>query len=192
MEKATSGLKGGDPVAVIGIGGLGHLGVQFSKAMGFRTIAVDSRPEGRSLAVAVHNPELKPDLVVDSTSPDATAAIFDFTDGEGVAAAVVCTDSLPANEWALTLLRIGGTLVLLGLPPEKWRFDASIIVFRELTLRGSYVASRESTERMMSAVEKSRVESHLTVIPFNKVPEVVDAYQEKSFRGRLVVQITKE
>lgn len=192
LEKATSGLRAGDPVAVIGIGGLGHLGVQFSKAMGFRTIAVDSRPEGRSLAISVHNPELKPDLVVDSTSPDATTEIFDFTDGEGIVAAVVCTDSLPANEWALTLLRIGGTLLLLGLPAEKWRFDASIIVFRELTLRGSYVASRESTERMMSVVEKSQVGSHLTVVPFEEVSGIVDAYQDKSFKGRLVVQIVKE
>ncbi|RYP39854.1 hypothetical protein DL767_001973 [Monosporascus sp. MG133] len=192
LEKGTDGLKPGDTVAIVGIGGLGHLGVQFSRATGFRTIAVDSRPEGRQLATEVSNPALKPDLVIDSTSPDATEEIFEFTNGEGVAVAVVCTDSLLANEWALSLLRIGGTLVLLGLPPEKWRFDASIIVFRELTLRGSYVASRDSTERMMSVVDKEHVESQLTVLPFEELPGIVDAYQDKSFKGRLVVQIAKE
>ncbi len=160
--------------------------------MGFRTIAVDSRPEGRKLAVTVRNPGLKPDLVIDSISPDAAAEIFKYTGGEGIAAAVVCTDSLQANEWALTLLRIGGTLVLLGLPPEKWRFDGNIIVFRELSLRGSYVASRQATERMMSMVEKNHIESHLTIIPFEKVPDILDIYQDKSFKGRIVVQIRKE
>jgi D-arabinose 1-dehydrogenase-like Zn-dependent alcohol dehydrogenase len=192
LEKATSGLKGGETIAIIGIGGLGHLGVQFSKALGYRTIAVDSRSEGRQLASEVSNLDLVPDLVIDSTSPDASAKIFEYTEGEGIAAAVVCTDSLAANEWALTLLRIGGTLILLGLPPEKWRFDAGLIVFRELVLRGSYVASRESTERMVAVVERSRVASHLTVIPFADVPRVADAYQDKAFRGRLVVQIAEE
>lgn len=140
----------------------------------------------------MRNASLTPDLVIDSTASDAAAKIFDFTNGEGLSAVVVCTDSLEANDWALTLLRIGGRLILLGLPPQKWRFDASVIVFRELTLRGSYVASRESTERMMSVVESHQIESSLTVVPFENVADVVDAYQDKSFKGRLVVQISKE
>lgn len=192
LEKATLGLEPGATVAVVGIGGLGHLGVQFAKALGFRTIAIDSRTEGRQLATEVPSPDLYPDLVVDSMASDATNKIMEFTQGEGIAAAVVCTDSLPANEWALTLLRIGGTLVLLGLPPEKWRFDSGIIVFKELILRRSYVASTESTERMMAIVEKRNVQSRLSVVPFNAVPTIMDTYLDKSFRGRLVVQIGKE
>ncbi|RYP49352.1 hypothetical protein DL768_004912 [Monosporascus sp. mg162] len=93
LEKATNGLKPGDTVAVVGIGGLGHLGVQFSRATGFRTIAVDSRPEGRQLATEVSNPALKPDLVIDSTSPDATKEIFEFTNGEGKAIDLAQTKS---------------------------------------------------------------------------------------------------
>ncbi|KAM0816075.1 putative Alcohol dehydrogenase GroES-like domain-containing protein [Seiridium cardinale] len=192
IEKATSGLEQGATVAIIGIGGLGHLGVQFTKALGYRTIAIDNRPEGRRLATEVSSPDLSPDLVVDSMSPEATGSVFDFTQGEGIAAAVVCTDSLPANEWALTILRIGGTLVLLGLPLEKWRFDSDIIVFKELILRGSYVASAESTERMMAIVEKRNVQSQLTVVSFNAVSSIVDRYSHKSFRGRLVVQISQD
>ncbi|KAI0405543.1 GroES-like protein [Xylaria palmicola] len=189
LEKATTGLAPGNIVAVIGIGGLGHLGVQFTKAMGYRVVAVDSRPEGRQLATEVPSPELRPDLVVDSTASDATEQIFKFTDGEGLAAAVVCTDSLEVNAWALRLLRISGTLVLLGLPPDRWQFDADIIVFRELVIKGSYVASRESTERMMEAVDRSKVRSHLTVVPWDDIPDLVNKYTDKTFKGRLVVQI---
>ncbi|KAH7034712.1 alcohol dehydrogenase GroES-like domain-containing protein [Microdochium trichocladiopsis] len=189
LEKATAGLLPGDTVAIVGIGGLGHLGVQFAKALGFRTIAIDSREAGRRLASDVPSEALNPDLIVDSLAPDATQEIFKFTDGEGIAAAVVCTDSLPANEWAPSLLRIQGTLVLLGLPREKWRFDASAIVFKELMLRGSYVTSRESTERMMEVVEKHGIRSFLTVVEFHDVAKVVDMYKDKTFSGRIVVKI---
>lgn len=155
-------------------------------------MAIDSRPEGRKLATEVANPSLAPDLVLDSTSPDAATEMLGFTNGEGLAAVIVCTDSLQANEWALTLLRMGGTCILLGLPPDKWRFDSSLIVFRELVLRGSYVASRKSTERMMAVVKQHNVQSFLTVIPFEEVASVTEKYLEKSFRGRLVVQIARD
>lgn len=190
LERATAGLEPGATVAIVGIGGLGHLGVQFAKGMGFRTIAVDNRPAGRQLATDVKNQELLPDLVVDSTDTEgASSKIYDFTGGEGLAAVVVCTDSIAANAWALTLLRIQGVLAVLGLPVDKWQFDSEIMVFRELTIRASYVADTESTERMMDVVEKHNVQSHLTVVPFDDIPRIVDMYREASFRGRLVVQI---
>lgn len=192
LEKATAGLQEGDPVAIVGIGGLGHLGVQFAKALGYRTIAIDSRPEGRQLATDVPSPALRADLVVDSTAPDAEEQISEFTNAEGIAAAVVCTDSLAANAWTLRLLRIGGVLVALGLPPERWQFDADVLVFRELVIRGSYVAGVESTKRMMQVIEGSGIKSRLTVVPFTSVPGIFDLYQEKSFSGRLVVQISDE
>lgn len=169
------------------------MGIQFAKAMGYRVIAVDTRPAGRQLASDVENKELRPDLVVDSTdTQEAAAKIWDFTNGEGLPAAVVCTDSRAANAWALTLLGIQGVLVVLGLPPEGWKFDSEIIAFRELVIRGSYVTDTESTERMMDVVDRHGIRSHLTVVPFDEIPGVVERYEDASFRGRLVVQITEE
>ncbi|KAK7426047.1 hypothetical protein QQZ08_007495 [Neonectria magnoliae] len=189
LEKATANLEPGAAVAIIGIGGLGYLGVQFSKAMGYRTIAIDNREAGRTLATEVP-PGLSPDLVLDSTANDAAAAqILEFTNGEGIAAAVVCTDSLDVNAWALTLLRFGGIMVALGLPPEQWRFDPSVMVFRELVIMGSYVASADSTRRMMDVVKGSGVRSHVTRVDFNDIPRIVDAYQAGRFKGRLVVDV---
>ncbi|KAJ0164806.1 alcohol dehydrogenase [Colletotrichum tanaceti] len=189
LEGATAALSLGDTVAIVGIGGLGFLGLQFARAMGFRTVAVDSRPAGRQLATEMANQDLRPSLVVDSGAEDATAQIMDFTGGEGLAAVVVCTDSLAANNWALTLLRIGGVMGVLGLPAESWRFDSSVIVFRELTIRGSYVASRESTERMMKTVEEAGIRSHITTVPFDEIPGILAKYQDSEFKGRLVVRI---
>lgn len=190
LERATAGLSPGETVAIVGIGGLGFLGLQFASAMGFRTIGIDSRQAGRQLATEMANKSLKPALVIDSGAEDATSQIMDFTKGEGVAAVVVCTDSLSANNWALTLLRIGGVMGVLGLPAESWRFDSSVIVFKELTIRGSYVASRESTERMMKTVEDAGILSDTTLVPFDEIPGIVAAYQDNAFKGRLVVQVT--
>ncbi|KAL0932479.1 putative alcohol dehydrogenase [Colletotrichum truncatum] len=191
LERATSGLSPGETVAIIGIGGLGHLGLQFARAMGFRTIAIDSRPAGRQLATEMSNEDLRPSLVVDSGAEDAATQIMNFTNGEGVAAAVVCTDSLAANNWALTILRIGGVMGVLGLPADNWRFDSSVIVFRELTIRGSYVASKLATERMMEAVERAGIRSQITLVPFDGIPSILDAYQDSAFKGRLVVQVAE-
>ncbi|KAI6370606.1 hypothetical protein MCOR25_004150 [Pyricularia grisea] len=192
LEKVTSHLTRGDVVGIVGIGGLGHLGVQFAAAKGFRVVAVDSRATGRQLAMEVGD-TLKPFLVVDSSMPEeAEAQILQLTNGEGLAAAIVCTDSLAANSWALKMLRIGGFLGVLGLPPEDWRFDSSALVFRELTVRGSYVASKASTQRMIDLVESAGMRSHVTAVSFDKIPDIVKMYQTTSMKGRLVVKVVEE
>lgn len=191
LEKATQSIEAGAFVAIVGIGGLGHLGVQFAKSQGFRTIAIDSRAEGRSLANDV--PEgLVPDFTVDSTSSEADSDILTCTNGEGLAAAIVCTDSIEANAWILRQLGIGGVMFALGLPPERWQFDSDVMVFRELTVKGSYVASAESTRRMMEAVGSHGVRSHVTTVSFEEIPRVLEAYHDKSFKGRLVVKIGED
>lgn len=189
LERATAGLSPGEPVAIVGIGGLGFLGLQFAAARGFRTIAIDSRSAGRQLAVEMPNESLRPGLVVDPDVENSTSQILDFTNGEGVAAAVVCTDSLVANSWALTLLRNGGVMGILGLPAENWRFDSNVIVFKELTIQGSYVASKTSTAEMMKTVGDAGIRSQITLVPFDGIPGIVEAYQDSDFRGRLVVQV---
>ena len=193
LERATAGLSSGETVAILGIGGLGHLGIQFSKALGFRTIAIDSRDAGCELAQEIESPQLRPDLVLNSSDTDAaTRRVYEFTKGEGVAAVVACTDSLPANNWALKLLRIGGTLGVLGLPANPWNFDADVICFKEISIRGSYVASREATERMMKVVEEYGIRSHITSISYGSIPDIVRMYEDKSFKGRLVVRLVEE
>ncbi|KAL4953954.1 GroES-like protein [Aspergillus filifer] len=190
LQAATKGVAQGETVAIVGIGGLGHLALQFAKTLGFRTIAIENRETGRALARDMANAALQPDLVVDSSdTQSASEAIYDFTNGEGVAAAIVCADSIDANRWALTLLRIGGVLGLLGLPQTPWQFDAEPIVFRELVIRGSYVCGAAAAERMMGVVEREGIKSQLTVVPFEGIPGIIDLYQDPGFSGRLVVRV---
>jgi D-arabinose 1-dehydrogenase-like Zn-dependent alcohol dehydrogenase len=76
---------------------------------------------------------------------------------------------------------------VLGLPPQPWQFDANLMVFKELTIRSSYVASREATERMMQIVERAGVRSQITSISYEQIPDIIAMYEDKSFRGRIVV-----
>lgn len=190
LRKLRPDVENGEAIAIVGIGGVGHLAVQFAKAMGFRTVAIDNREEGRQLALEVAD-HLKPDLVLDSTASEADERILEFTFGEGLAGIVVCTDSIPANAWSLQQLGNKGVMVPLGLPKDSWRFDSEAMVFRELTIRGSYVSSAEEAELMFKAVAEHKIASHLTVLNFDQIPSLVDRYLHKSMKGRLVIQIAQ-
>lgn len=174
-------------IGVVGIGGLGQLGVQFAKALGYRTVAIDNRDASLQLTDDMPT-ELRPDFIINSTHDYASEKILERTGGEGLAAVINCADSIAVNAWSLGLLRIGGVAVLLGLPPEQWRFDTHPIVFRELVLRGSYVASRGEVEEMMAIVDQHGVRSQLTVVTKDDILRVPEMYLSRSFRGRLVVK----
>lgn len=190
LRKLSPDVKSGEAVAIVGIGGVGHLAVQFAKAMGFRTVAIDNRNEGRQLATEVAE-HLKPDLVIDSTAEDSAERILEFTSGEGLAGVVVCTDSITANAWSLQRLGNKGVMVPLGLPKDKWQFDSEAMVFRELVIKGSYVSSAEEAELMFKVVAEKQVSSHLTVLGFDQIPTLVDRYLHTSMKGRLVIQIAQ-
>jgi D-arabinose 1-dehydrogenase-like Zn-dependent alcohol dehydrogenase len=111
--------------------------------------------------------------------------------GEGLAGIVVCTDSIQANAWSLQQLGNRGVMVPLGLPNDKWQFDSEAMVFRELTVRGSYVASAEEVESMLNAVAEHGISSHLTVLPFEEIPSLVERYSHASMKGRIVIRMAQ-
>jgi D-arabinose 1-dehydrogenase-like Zn-dependent alcohol dehydrogenase len=191
LSKLKPDVRPGDAVGIVGIGGVGHLAVQFAKAVGYRTVAVDSRTTGCDLACEV--PEsLKPDLVVDLSKGDGDKLVQDFTNGEGLAGIVVCTDAAKANAWGLRQLGNKGVMVPLGLPKDGFQFDAETIIFRELSIRGSYVAGADDVAEMLKVAGDHNVASHLTIMKFDEIPNVVDRYLDASIKGRLVIQIAKE
>jgi D-arabinose 1-dehydrogenase-like Zn-dependent alcohol dehydrogenase len=190
LRKLSPEVKPGEAVAIVGIGGVGHLGIQLAKALGYRTVAIDNRPEGRQLALDLPD-HLKPELVVDSHSDDAEKKIMDFTVGEGLAGIVVCTDSVEANAWSLQQLGNKGVMVPLGLPTNKWQFDSEAMVFRELVIKGSYVASADEVEEMLKIVGEHGILSHLTVLDFTQIPSLVERYLHSSMKGRLVIRVAE-
>ena len=176
----------GAPVGVIGIGGLGSLAVQFLKALGHPTVAIDRRAE--ALQLATETP-LKADLVIDSTSKTTVEDITKWADNEGLAAVIVCTDDLTANEWSLKLLRVHGQCIVLGLPTSPLRFDAFDLVFKELNITGSLVATVEEAREMMKVVEEFGIRSHVRVLSIDQAPDLPALYMDPHLKGRLVVKM---
>jgi D-arabinose 1-dehydrogenase-like Zn-dependent alcohol dehydrogenase len=174
------------PVGVIGIGGLGSLAVQFLKALGHPTVAIDRRPEGLELAVQT---PLQADLIIDSSSATACEEIKKWADNEGLAAVIVCTDDVSANEWSLKLLRVHGTCIVLGLPTQPLQFGAFDLVFKELNIIGSLVATVEEARDMMKVVEEFGIRSHVNVLSMDQAPDLAALYMDQHLKGRLVVKI---
>ncbi|BCR87462.1 uncharacterized protein ACHE_40026S [Aspergillus chevalieri] len=187
IQKVAPFLQRGDSIGIIGIGGLGQLGVQFATALGYRTVAIDNHDSSLQLIDGMP-PMLRPEARINSTCTDAKEQIMQFTNDQGLAAAVVCTDPVSVTGWSLELLRIGGVLVPLGLPPDKWQFDSQTLLFRELVIRGNYVAGKQEVEDMMQLVAKQDIKSQLTVVRRDDIPSIPDIYKKRAFRGRLVVQ----
>ncbi|KAI3572716.1 chaperonin 10-like protein [Fusarium oxysporum f. sp. albedinis] len=164
-----TGLEKGQTIGLTGIGGLGVLGVQFAKALGYRVVASDNRDAGLKLASGV--PEhLRPDLIVNSSDEDAAQKILDITNGEGLHGAVVCTDNL-------------------GLPDEGFRFDAFNLVFREINVKGSLHCSVDEVKKMIDAVSEHGIVSHLTILPLEEGEDIPERVAAHAFSGRLVVKI---
>ncbi|KAM5342540.1 hypothetical protein ACJ41O_013506 [Fusarium nematophilum] len=185
-----AGLKTGQSIAIVGIGGLGVLGVQFAKALGYRVVAVDRRDVGLKLASEVPA-HLRPDLVVGVDDSEAGQKISDFTDGIGLNAAVVCTGDESASDWAAEQLQPRGVIVAAGIPEQGFRLDPLKLVLREIVVKGVLHCSMDETRKMMDVVVEHGVVSHLTMLPLEKgedIPEKAAAY---AFEGRLVLTIGK-
>ncbi|GKT48141.1 alcohol dehydrogenase [Colletotrichum spaethianum] len=181
-------LKAEQSVAIVGIGGLGILAVQFAKARGLRTVAVDKYPDSLELLTDT-GPGLEPDLLVGIDDDDALQRINNFTNNIGLKAVIVCNDNVAAAEWSLKLLQPRGICIPLGLPENGYFFNAFDLGFKELVIKGSLCANTQSVETMMKTVVKHNVKSHVTTIPLAEAHSLPTKYIARDFKGRLVVLV---
>ncbi|KAL3487973.1 chaperonin 10-like protein [Aspergillus germanicus] len=182
----AAGVEPGLPIGIIGIGGLGSLAAQFAVGRGHPTVAIDNRPEGRHLANEV--PEhLRPQRIIDSTSPTATQEIISFAGDGGLAAVIVCTDNVEVTEWSLKLLRPRGVCVPLGLPEDGFKFSAFDLIFKELRVKGSLVCNQPQAAEMMKFVAEKGVRSYVTRVKLEEAMDLPARYMDPHLKGRLVV-----
>jgi propanol-preferring alcohol dehydrogenase len=146
------GTHAADLVAVFGVGGLGHLAVQYANLEGGRVIAVDITDEKLDLAR-----ELGAEFAVNAARDDPVAAIQKLG---GAHQAIATAVSPRGFEQAYQSLRRGGTLVLVGLPAEN-AIDLPIFetVLNGINIIGSIVGTREDLRRVfdLHAAGKTRV-----------------------------------
>src|SRR5206468_12209574 len=126
----NSGARSGDLVAVHGLGGLGHLGVQFAKKMGFHTVAVARGAEKAPLAAS-----LGADRYIDSTAEDPAKALAAMGGARLVLAPVTDSRAMSAM---IGGLGIEGVLLVLGAPQTPLAVSAVPLIFAKLSIAGWY------------------------------------------------------
>src|SRR3546814_266410 len=157
-DVCSSDLKGiketetrpGEWIAISGLGGLGHVAVQYAKAMGLHVVALDVAAEKLALARS-----LGADVAIDARAPDAAAQVIKATGG-GAHGVLVTAVSPVAFAQALGLVRRKGTISLVGLPPGDFATPIFDVVLKRITLRGSIVGGRKDlAEALAFAAERS-------------------------------------
>ena len=172
----------GEWVVISGVGGLGHVAVQYAKAMGLHVAAIDIGEEKMKLAR-----QLGAEIAVDAREEDPVAAIQRQIGGaHGV---LVTAVSLRAFQQAIGMLRRGGTCVMNGLPPGEFPISVFDMVLSGYTLRGSIVGTRLDLEEALAFAAEGKVRATIEDEPMESINDVFDRLKTGKVNGRVVLDM---
>ena len=174
-------VKPGEWIAISGIGGLGHVAVQYAKAMGLHVIALDVAEEKLALAR-----KLGAELAIDARSPDVAKQVMQATGG-GVHGVLVTAVSPPAFSQALKLVRRRGTIALVGLPPGEFPTPIFEVVLKRITLRGSIVGTRKDLAEAIDFAVEGKVRAHIHEARLDDINRIFSDMEAGKIDGRIVV-----
>lgn len=173
----------GEWLAISGIGGLGHVAIQYAKAMGLQVIALDVSAEKLALARA-----LGAELALDARAPDVVTRVLRETGGgaHGVLATAVSPDSFVQ---AIHITRRKGTVVLVGLPPGEFAVSISEVVLKRITVRGSIVGNRQDLTEALDFAADGRVRANIHRTSLESINDVFRDLKDGHVEGRMVLDI---
>jgi propanol-preferring alcohol dehydrogenase len=171
----------GQWVVVSGIGGLGHLGVQYAKAMGLQVCAVDI-DEGK----LEHARRLGADAVVNARTGDPVAAVRKLTDG-GAHGVLITAPSLPAFKQGVGMTRKHGTCVLVGIPPGDFPTPLFDVVANCITIRGSFVGNRRDMAEALAFAADGKVKADIELQPLSAINAVFERLAKGEVPSRVVL-----
>ncbi|TFD43980.1 MULTISPECIES: alcohol dehydrogenase AdhP [Cryobacterium] len=170
----------GQWVVISGIGGLGHIAVQYAKAMGLRVVAVDVADDKLALA-RKHGAE----LTVNAMDENPVEVIQRVTGG---AHGVLVTAVHPkAFGQAIGMARRGGTIVFNGLPPGDFPAPIFEIVLKGLTVRGSIVGTRQDMEEALEFYARGEIHPTVSTRSLDEINTVFDEMKLGKIDGRVVI-----
>ncbi len=176
-------VKAGEWVAIVGVGGLGHLAVEFAKAMGFHVAAIDIAQDKLDLAKKVGA-----DLTV-LASKDVDPSDVIQKELKGVQGVLVTAVSPPAFRQSVNMLRRGGTCVLVGLPPGEFPLPIFDVVLKRLTVRGSIVGTRQDLREALSIAQDYNIRPSIEVQPLSAINDVFARLEKGDVTGRVVLDM---
>jgi uncharacterized zinc-type alcohol dehydrogenase-like protein len=172
------GIKSGDNVAILGLGGLGHMGVKIAKAMGAKVTVLSHSPKKRADAISLG----ADDFIVtnDNSAFKENAKKFDF-----ILDAISAQHDYSAY---LELLKRDKTMVLVGLP-DPIPLSAAPLIMQRRHLSGSLIGGIRETQEMLDFCAEHDVVSDVEVIPIQKVNEAYERVIKSDVKYRFVIDM---
>ncbi|MDP3356743.1 MAG: alcohol dehydrogenase AdhP [Polaromonas sp.] len=172
----------GEWIAISGAGGLGHLAIQYAKAMGLHVCAVDI-DDGK----LAHARLMGADAVVNAKTRGAEEAVKKITGG-GAHGVLITAPSLAAFRQGVGMTRKRGTCVLAGLPPGDFPFPLFDVVLNCITVRGSLVGTRQDMAEALAFAAEGKVKADIELQPLSAINSVLDRLGRGDVAARVVLE----
>lgn len=175
--------RAGEWIAISGIGGLGHVAIQYAKAMGLHVVALDVGDEKLALASS-----LGADVIVNARSKDAAAQVIKHTGG-GAHGVLVTAVSPAAFAQAIGMVRRKGTVAMVGLPPGEFATPIFDVVLKRITLRGSIVGTRKDLAEAVQFAAEGKVRTHIHKSRLEDINAIFADLKGGKVDGRIVLDL---
>ncbi|HKD91892.1 MAG TPA: alcohol dehydrogenase AdhP [Terriglobales bacterium] len=180
-----TGVRAGEWVVISGVGGLGHVAIQYAKAMGLHVAAVELGAEKTLFAK-----QLGAEIAIDANAQDPSNEIQRQVGGaHGVLVTAVST---AAFKQAIGMLRRGGTCVFVGLPAGEFPISIFDVVLNRHTIRGSIVGTRLDLQEALTFAAEGKVKATIETVPLESVNGVFERLRKGTVEGRVVFGIREE
>jgi D-arabinose 1-dehydrogenase-like Zn-dependent alcohol dehydrogenase len=175
----TSGARGGNRVAILGVGGLGHLGVQFARKLGFETVAIARGTAKEELArkLGAHH-------YVDSTAGDPAEALQKLGGVDLILSTVTSSDAMGA---VFGGLRPNGKLLVVGASMEPIPVPAAMLIGGSKTIAGHASGTSIDSEDTLNFSVLSGVHPMIETVPLERAAEAYEKMLSGDARFRMVI-----
>jgi alcohol dehydrogenase, propanol-preferring len=177
-----TGAKPGEWIAISGVGGLGHLAIQYAKAMGLLVCAIDI-DDGK----LAHATRVGADLAINAKAGDLAAAVKNGTGG-GAHGVLITAPSLSAFKQGIAMTRKRGTCVLVGLPPGDFPVPLFDVVANCITIRGSFVGTRQDMAEALAFAAAGKVKADIELQPLSEINQIFDRLEHGDVPSRVVLE----
>jgi uncharacterized zinc-type alcohol dehydrogenase-like protein len=171
------GVKAGDRVAIVGLGGLGHMAVKLAKTLGGNVTVLSHSPGKREDAL-----RLGADDFIATSDP----SVFEKNAGRFNLILDTVSASHDYNSY-LGLLGLDGTMVLLGVPDEPPPLAAGLLIMKRRHLTGSGIGGIQETQEMLDFCGRHGIVSDVEVIPIQRINEAYERTIRSDVRYRFVI-----
>lgn len=178
-------MRPGQWVVISGAGGgLGHVAVQYAKAMGMKVVGVDAGPEKVAFMKS-----LGCDVALDAMKCKVIEEVVKATGG-GAHGALVLIPRQQAIPDAVSYVRARGVVVPIALPSNEFAVNTVSLVTRAVTIRGSIVGNRLDLQEALNWAAEGKIKCNVEVRKFSEVNAIMDELRSGKVKGRIVMTMS--